>query len=201
MIIQRAYKTKLVLNNKERGVLNRCAGTALYVYNWALADRIERYKAGNPTNYYEQKKRFNALKDELCPWVREVPYTVTESAFRNLDTAYQNFFRRVKQGKEKPGFPKFKSRSRSAKSFTVRNVRIESDRIRLPSLGWIRLAESDYLPIGTFATEAVTISEKAGEWFVSIQVEVEIEDSCGQTTMPVVCKNVTGQIVAYYGGE
>jgi putative transposase len=179
MIIHRAYKTKLKVNNRQRATLSRCAGTARYVYNWALADRIERYEAGNPTNYYEQKKRFNALKDELCPWVREVPYTVTESAFRNLDTAYQNFFRRVKQGKEKPGFPKFKSRSRSAKSFTVRNVRIESDRIRLPSLGWIRLAESDYLPIGTFATEAVTISEKAGEWFVSIQVEVEIEDREG----------------------
>jgi len=176
MIIQRAYKTKLRLNNRERDAFNRCSGTARYVYNWALADRIERYKAGSPTNYYEQKRRFNALKDELCPWIREIPYTITESAFRNLDAAYKNFFRRVKQGTETPGFPKFKTRGKSPNTFTVRGVQIEDDRIRLPSLGWFRLEEHDYLPTGSFQTNAVTISEKAREWFVSIQVEVEIED-------------------------
>jgi len=179
MIIQRAYKTKLRLNNRERDAFNRCSGTARYVYNWALADRIERYKAGSPTNYYEQKRRFNALKDELCPWIREVPYTITESAFRNLDTAYKNFFRRVKQGTEKPGFPKFKAKGKSPNIFTVRGVQIEGDRIRLPSLGWFRLEEHNYLPTGSFQTNAVTISEKAQEWFVSIQVEESIPDRDG----------------------
>lgn len=161
------------VNNRERATLNRCAGVARYVYNWALADRIERYEAGAPTNYYEQKKRFNAVKDEACPWVREVPYTVTESAFRNLDAAYQNFFRRVQQGAEQPGFPRFKSKHGSRKAFTVRGVVIEPARIRLPSLGWFRLAEADYLPAGRFPTNAVTVSEHAGEWYVSIQVEIE----------------------------
>jgi len=179
MIIQRAYKTKLRVNNAQRATLNRCAGAARYVYNWALADRIARYEAGNPTNYYEQKKRFNALKDDLCPWIREVPYTVTESAFRNLDAAYKNFFRRVKQGAEKPGFPKFKARGRSVAAFTVRGVAITGDAIRLPALGWLSLAERGYLPVGTFRTEAVTISERAGDWFVSIQVEEEIPDRDG----------------------
>jgi len=180
-LVHRGYKTKLVLNNRERGMMNRCAGVARYVYNWALADRIERYKAGTPTTYYKQKKRFNALKDDLCPWVREVPYTVTESAFRNLDEAYQNFFRRVKAGAEKPGFPRFKSKFRSRKTFTVRGVKIEPGRIRLPKMGWFRLAERGYLPIGDYPGGAATVSEKAGEWFVSVQVETEIADRTGHS--------------------
>lgn len=177
MKIQKAYKTKLRVNNKERDALNRCAGTARYVYNWALADRIEKYKAGTPTNYYEQKKRFNAIKDELCPWIREVPYTVTESAFRNLDAAYKNFFRRVKQGKEKPGFPKFKSKARSTKSFTVRGIKVEANRIRFSSMGWFRLEEHDYIPVGE--GKSATVSEYAGEWYVSVYVETDVPEKEG----------------------
>lgn len=182
MKIQRAYRTKLKVNNAERNMFNRCAGAARYVYNWALADRIERDKAGDPTNYYDQKKRFNAMKDELCPWIREVPYTITESAFRNLDAAYQNFFRRVKQG-EDPGFPRFKAKHKSRKSFTVRGVAIEHDRIRLPRLGWLRLAEKGYLPEGAYQSNACTISEDGGDWYVSIQVEVEVPDRDGHEGM------------------
>ena len=159
--------------------MNRCSGTARFVYNWALADRIERYKAGNPTGYYEQKKRFNALKHEQFPWISETPYTITESAFRNLNAAYENFFRRVKQGAEQKGFPKFKSRHRSRKTFTVRGVVIEQERIRLPSMGWFRLAEKGYLPEGKYQTNAVTVSERAGEWWVSIQVETEVPGKNG----------------------
>lgn len=179
MKIQRAYKTKLTLNNAERSTLNRCAGVARYVFNWALADRIELYEAGTPTNYYNQKKRFNALKDELCPWVCDVPYTITDSAFRHLDTAYQNFFRRVKQGATQKGFPRFKAKGRCRKTFTVRGVKIEHNRIRFPKIGWFRLAEKGYLPLGRFQTNAVTVSEKAGEWHVSIQVEVEQPERSG----------------------
>ena len=40
MIIQRAYKTQLDPNNKQRNIFGRCAGTARFVYNWALADRV-----------------------------------------------------------------------------------------------------------------------------------------------------------------
>jgi len=170
--VKRAYKTKLRTNNKESALFYQCAGVARFVYNWALTDRIERYEAGNPTTYYEQKKRFNSIKDELCPWVRNYPYTITESAFHNLDSAYQNFFRRVKQGTDKPGFPKFKSKHRSTPSFTVRGVVIEHARIRLPKLGWFRLEEKGYLPAGNYLTNAVTISEKNGVWYASIQVEV-----------------------------
>ena len=67
----------------------------------------------------------------------------------------------------------FKSKHRSRKVFTVRGVTIERDRIRLPSLGWFRLAEKGYLPLGRYETNAVTISERAGEWWVSIQLEAE----------------------------
>ena len=175
MLIQRAYKTELDPNNEQRTFFLRCAGAARYVYNYGLADRKAQYEAGTPTNFYNQTKRFNAMKDELCPWIREVPYVVTLYAFYNLDVAFKNFFRRVKNG-EKPGYPKFKSKKRGIGAFTFNtSIHIEAKRIKLPKVGWLRLKEEGYLPVGANPNTA-TITERAGRWYVSVQVEEEIPD-------------------------
>jgi len=170
--IYRAYKVELNPNNKQRTIFMRCAGAARYVYNWGLDDRKAMYDAGTPTTCFTQIKKFNSIKDELCPWIREIPYIVTESAFRNLDAAFQNFFRRVRNG-EKPGYPKKKSRSKGIGSFTFRaNVHIEEKRIKLPIIGWIRLKQAAYLPVGIKPNTA-TVSERAGHWYVSVMIEEE----------------------------
>lgn len=172
--MQRAYKTKLRLTPKQEAYFLACAGVARFVYNWALADRIERYEQGLSTNKFEQKKRFNALKHEQYPWLTEYPYVIVERAFDDLDAAYTNFFRRAKGGEAKAGFPKFKSRHKSRKSFClgVSGVRIERDRIKLPRVGCVNLAEKGYIPTAGAKLNRVTVSEKAGEWFISAQMEV-----------------------------
>lgn len=168
----RAYKTELDPNNKQRTLFVRCCGTARFVYNWALADRKSLYAAGEKISMYEQKRRFNALKDEQFPWIREVPYTVEESAFANCDTAYKNFFRRLKSQPNKAGFPKFKSRKNGLGNFTLRgSIVVEATRIKLPRLGWIRLKENNYLP--EVAVSSATVSERAGHWFVSVLADTD----------------------------
>lgn len=176
-MIKRAYKTKLDLNNEQRSYFVGCAGVSRFVYNWALADRKTMFEAGGKPNIYEQKKRFNSLKHEQFPWLTEYPYVIVQEAFDDLDTAYQNFFRRVKGGAEKAGFPKFKSRHTSSMSFRVRgSVTIKDDSIKLPKVGWVRLAEKGYIPTQGYKLLFATISEKAGDWFASVQVEKEIVD-------------------------
>jgi len=170
--VLRAYKTELDPNNKQRTQLVRYCGTARFIFNWALADRKSQYEQGLPTNMYEQKKRFNTLKDEQFPWVSEVAYTVLQAAFDNSDRAYQNFFRRVKSRAEKVGFPKFKSRKYGLGNFTLRgSIYVKGDTIQLPRLGVIRLKEDYYLPINRSKILSATVSERARHWFVSLQVE------------------------------
>lgn len=177
MKILRAYKVELDPNNKQHTAFMQHSGVGRFVYNWALSDRIERYENDNPTNLYEQKRRFNALKHGQFPWIRETAYCVTEQAFRNLDTAYKNFFRRVKRGGKEKGFPKFKSRKRGVGSFTMRgSIHIENGRIKLPRIGWVRLKERGYLPTNRVKILSVNISERAGRWFASAQVEMDMPD-------------------------
>lgn len=172
----RAYKTELNPNNKQRTLFMKYAGTARFIFNWALADRIERHKNGLATNKFEQKRRFNALKKEQYPWIYDVAYTVLEKEFDNCDLAFTNFFRRVKNGDKKVGYPKFKSRKHSNPKFTLRgNITVEPNRIKLPRIGWIRLKEDNYLPSDDTKILSANISERAGHWFISLQVETQKE--------------------------
>lgn len=183
MKIQRAYKTKLLVNNKEKTKLEACASAARFVYNWALADRKSMFESGGKPNKFEQKKRFNATKDDFCSWIRDYPATIAQEEFDNVDRAYQNFFKRRKDG---VGYPKFKSRFTSQKKFTLRGtVKIESDKVKLPGLGWMRLSESGYLPQQDAKINFVSISEKAGEWYISLQVEIEIAEPEPAVNQPI----------------
>ena len=79
----------------------RCVGSSRYVYNWGLAEWKRQYEAGEKPSEYSLSKLFNSQKDEICPWIREMPYAITGSAFTNLGLAFKNFFRHIKNGDAK----------------------------------------------------------------------------------------------------
>ncbi len=186
MKIFRACKTELDPNNAQRSLFVQYCGAARFAYNWALADRIERYEYKESTNLYEQKRRFNALKKMKYPWLDGIAYKVIDVAFTNLDKAYQDFFRRVRQGREKAGFPHFKSRKQGIGSFTVRgNLHIENGRVKMTNIGWVRLKEKGYLPADGVKILSMTISERAHRWFVSVQVEQEIPEPKPAVNKPI----------------
>jgi putative transposase len=174
--MKRAYKVELDPNNKQRGYFGRCAGTARYVYNWGLAEWKRQYEEGDKPSAYGLRVRFNAQKDDLCPWIRELPYPVTEAAFENLGKAFQNFFRQVKNGDAKAGYPKFKKRGQYS-SFQLRGYKTANNSIWLGrAIGWVRLKEQGYLPLDVAyrqngGSTYITISERAGRWYASVQVE------------------------------
>ena len=88
-------------------------GCSRFVYNWALNLKITAYKEHKETlgNVYLTNLMKNQLKAEH-EWLSEENSQSLQSALRNLDTAYTNFFRNPKS----VGFPKFKSR-RNRQSF------------------------------------------------------------------------------------
>lgn len=172
MKIQKAYKTELNPNNVQKTLLRKHAGSARFTWNWAL-DRIKN-KISKP-NAMSLHKELNALKSTNFPWMYEVSKCAPQESLRNLEIAFKNFFKANKSGK-KAGFPKFKSKHNNKQSFKLTGtIKIETKRIQLPRLGWIRLKEYNYLPTNnkTHILSAIC-SEHAGKWFVSISVEEEI---------------------------
>ena len=66
-----------------------------------------------------------------------------ESSLRNLDYAYNRFFENVKMKRKPYGFPKFKSKRKSKKSYTTKftnnniQLNLEEKKIKLPKVGWM----------------------------------------------------------------
>jgi putative transposase len=181
--INRAYKVEIDPNNRQRTSLLRHAGCARWAYNWGLNRKIEDYETtGKSPGAMALHRELNALKktdvqDGGVPWMYEVSKSAPQEALRDLDLAYSNFFRRCKGNDRRKGFPRFKSRKNGVGSFrltgTIRATP-SGHHVQLPRLGKIRLKERDYLPgpddIRVKVLSA-TVSERAGRWFVSLNVE------------------------------
>lgn len=106
-----SYKFRLYPNREQETQMLRTFGCCRFVFNHYLAYRKDLYEqSGKTANYYVCANDLTVLKkQEETSWLREVDATALQSSLRDLDDAYQNFFRRVKHG-EKPGFPRFKSK-------------------------------------------------------------------------------------------
>src|SRR5580704_8281828 len=181
MLVQRAYKTELDLNDRQVTACRQHAGAARWAYNWGLRVKQERYQATtkSPTAIALHRE-LNALKKTDIPWMYSVSKCAPQEALWNLDAAFTNFFRRCalkKQGtwKGKLGYPQFKTKKKGLGSFRLTGRIVVLDKtIVLPRLGRLRLKEREYLPTSDeVQILSATVSEQAGHWYVSLQVEEE----------------------------
>lgn len=173
MKIIRGYKTEIAPNNKQTTALIQHAGVARFAYNWGLIEKKKAFDAKTKIpNAIELHRRLNALKPTNFPWMYNSSKCSPQEALRNLDRAFDNFFRKCKQKKAgKKGFPRFKSKKKGIGSFRFTGkIKVYNNHIKLPVLGNLKLKERKYLPLDAKILSA-TVSEKAGRWYVSIQVE------------------------------
>lgn len=184
MIINKAYKVEIDPNNKQKTLLEKSVGVSRFVYNWGLNQRIELYKnEKKSTTAFTQSKDLNAIKKEQFPWLKEVSSWVSQSSLRNLDAAFNNFFRDLKKGK-KVGFPKFKSKKNDKQSFNFYDYFIiKNNKILIPRIGKVRLKEKNYIPTSGIKVNFVTVLKDVDRWCVSVNVEEEIPDPPKEETV------------------
>lgn len=158
-----AYKYRMYPNKEQKEYFAKCFGCVHFIYNRMLSDKIEYYnktkqKLNNTPAQY--KKEF--------PWLKEVDSLALANAQMNLQTAYNNFFKRPEVG-----FPKFKSKKLHKDSYTTNNqngtVVISDKYIKLPKIGSVKIKKHR-----TFdgLIKSVTISKNpSGKYYVSVLVE------------------------------
>lgn len=177
MYMEYSYKFRIYPSATQAQQIQRTFGCCRFVWNYYLAMRKEIYEQDSKTmNYYDCSKDMTQLKKNLA-WLKEVDATALQSSLQNLDAAYQNFFRRVKQG-QKPGYPKFKSkrnRRRSYKSKCVgTNIKVLDKAVQLPKLGFVKCRISKEVK-GRILS--VTVSQNpSGKYFVALCcTDIQIE--------------------------
>lgn len=166
-----SYKFRLYPNGEQINLIARTFGCCRFVYNHYLAKRQEVYKtSGNTFGYNACSADMTLLKkDADTAWLQEVDATALQSSLRDLDTAYQNFFRRVKQG-ETPGYPKFKSKHSHKQSYKSKcvgtNIKVGGDYVQLPKLGKVKCRVSKAVE-GRILSATVSRSA-SGKYYVSL---------------------------------
>ena len=104
-------------------------------------------------------KDLTTLKKEL-EWLKEPDKDSLQKALKDLDMAYQKFF------KEHTGYPKFKSKKNRYKSYRTsrvnNNIRFENKHIRLPKIGLVKVRDKQ-MPQGRILN--ATISQEPNEHY------------------------------------
>lgn len=167
--MEKSYKFRIYPTAVQVEQIQKTFGCARFVFNHYLAKRIELYGENKANfNYCACSSDLTTLKTEL-PWLKEVDSTALQSTLKDLDTAYLNFFRRVKQGGA-PGFPNFKSKkvlNRSYKSKCVgTNIKVLDDSVQLPKLGFVDCRVSR--PVEGRILSATISQTPSGKYFVSL---------------------------------
>lgn len=180
------YRFRLYPNAQQIQLIQRTFGCTRFVYNHFLALRKQEWEERKETlNYYACSALLTKLKhDGEHEWLGEVDCVSLHSSLKDLDTAYQNFFRSIKNG-QPIGYPKFKSKHDRSKSYRTQcvnnNVRIFDRHIQLPKLGKVRCAVSRQVQ-GRILN--ATISQTpSGKYFVLLcctDIEMHVLPSTGK---------------------
>ncbi len=185
-MILKAYKIRIYPNKQQIAQIGKTLGCCRFVYNYYLAKSIKDYEETGKSNTYNQNSSLLTQMKKLDEYafLKEVEAMSLQSSLRDLDTAYQNFFRNIKQGKN-PGFPKFKKKSANRQSYkstysTPAQFHVENNKLFVPKLKWVKFRGN--LDIKGVPLSATISKTASGKYFASIcckDVEIEEFDKTG----------------------
>ena len=173
----KSFKTEINPTDEQKVKINKTIGTCRYVYNFYLGYNKELHDQGEK---FMTGKSFSVwLNNEYIPnnpdkvWIKEVSSKAVKKSIEDGCTAFTRFF------KHQSAFPNFKKKGKSdVKMYFVKNhpkdLTCERHRIKIPTLGWVRIKEKGYIPTTKDGRKikSGTVSIKAGRYYVSVLVEI-----------------------------
>ena len=173
----KSFKTEINPTEEQKVRIRKTIGTCRFIYNFYLAHNKELHESGKK---FMSSSQFRVwLNNEYLPshpeysWIKEAYSKSVTQAVNNGQTAFENFFN------HKSAFPKFKKKGRSdVKMYFVRNnpkdCHCERHRIKIPSLGWVRIKEKGYIPTTKdgYVIKSGHVSIKADRYYVSVLIEI-----------------------------
>ncbi|WP_334203944.1 transposase [Clostridium perfringens] len=171
--MKKAYKMEINPTDKQKSKIHRTTGVSRFIYNFYIARNKEIYeREGKFVSGMDFSKWLNneyIPNNQEMKWIKEVSSKATKQAIMNGDKSFRDFFKKAK------GFPKFKKKkNQDVKAYFPKNNKtdwtIERHRVKIPTLGWIRLKEFGYIPVNSIVKSG-TVSQKADRYYVSILVE------------------------------
>lgn len=171
-----SYKTEINPTSSQIDKINKTLGVCRFLYNTYISENIKAYKDNKPfITGYDFDKYANSTPTSNHLWIKDAYAKARKKAIMNAEMAFKNFFR------NKSKFPKFKKKDKCHNSFYfVKNNKtdciVQRHRIKIPSLGFVRLKEKGYIPVDKVIKSGY-ITKQANKYFVSVIIDIDISKS------------------------
>ena len=186
----KGFKTEINPTLKQKIKIHQTIGVCRYIYNFYIAHNKELYEKDQK---FMDANAFSVwLNNEYLPenpdksWIKDVSSKARKQAMVDANNAFERFF------KGQSNFPRFKKKHVSdVKMYFVRNSKTdclcERHRIKIPTLGWVRIKEKGYIPVSKdgWIIKSGRVSMKAGRYFVSVIVDVPSVQMANNTKEPL----------------
>lgn len=173
MTIRSGFKFRIYPNREQQQQLAVQFGHCRFVYNRYRAMRESTYQeTGQGLSYQDCARDLTRLKKEPeYAWLKEADSQALQQSLRDLDTAYQNFFKGHNQ------YPRFKSKYDRQSYRYPQRFKLAGNRIYLPKVGWVKIVV--HRPLQGEMKSCTVSKTKSGRYFVSILCEYEQEPKPG----------------------
>ena len=167
--MNKGIKFRMYPNKEQEKLILQTFGCCRLIYNKGLDMRDKGYKNGEKVNYYATCKMLTELKqNDTFAFLKKVDSIALQQSLRDLDSAYQNFF------KKRAKFPRFKSKHDNHQSYRTQNqgssIRIVDNYLKLPKLGYVKIKQS--MEVGHINN--VTVEKTpTGKYFAVLNVDFE----------------------------
>lgn len=177
----RIFRYRAYPNKDQNYTFQQWFGCMRFVYNHGLEKKQDSYNKAKDAGEEKPKsvsigdisKEITRMKNTPeYHWLSKPPADSIGYELRNLDAAFKNFFRRLKNG-ENPGFPKFKSKYTSKKAFKFRRTTVneEAGYISVPKTENVTVVFHRPIQGEHFELARTMIQEPSGKYYVSIMAD------------------------------
>lgn len=168
-MVNKALRVRIYPNKTQQKKIDTTINCCRFVRNHMIERNRKLYERRKEhLNYIAMQNLLPGMKKYL-PWLAEADAKALQYACRQVDNAYQRFFK--KQG----GHPKFSSKRDTVQSYTNTNpnsIRFETGRVKIPCVGWVKAKDNRVLPFGSKICQVI-ITRDHGQYFASICYKVD----------------------------
>ena len=170
MLIRKAYRFKLKVNEGIEQKLSQTAGCCRFLWNKALALNLKRLEEKHPLLWYHELAFWLTFwkKTEELNFLRLAHSQPLQQTLKHLDRAFKEGFDRSQINKR---IPKFKKRFRGDSFCYPQGFTFENRRVFLPKIGWVGFHKSKKIE---GEPKNLTVKKEADGWYISVQVEEEV---------------------------
>jgi len=171
MLIRKAFKFRLKTNETVEKKLSQFSGCCRFLWNKALALNLERLRNRQSILRYGELDYWSKLwkRSEEYGFLANCHSQILQQKLKDLDKAFMDAFDKKQPNKR---IPRFKKKGLDGGFKYPQGFKICGNQVYLPKIGWLRFFESRRIE---GKAKNITISRHAGEWYVSIQTDYEVE--------------------------